>query len=1012
MRQSETITIRTSAPIAQRVRHLLTAGFVTVCLLACAGASAAPAHAENAADSAPGKTVTVAYYEDGDYMLKSDDGTYSGYNIDYLNEIARYADWSYEYVDFDTWEQAYDAIASGSVDILPSVYHSDRRDADMLFSKTPVCSIYTAISVRPDDERFAYDDYEAFQGMKVGVIEGGLDAIAFDAYCKENGLTVEVVPYGETPLLTDALDRGELDAIAITYLGVNTQYKTVAQFSPEPLYIAVAADEADLKAAIDEATDRLLIRNPDYFTELYETYFSMNTKQDPVFTRDEYDYIESAPTLTVVYDSFRTPLAYTDPATGEYAGVTAMLFADIARITGLRFTYVPVENHDEAIALVESGEADIVYAVDQSVELSSSSSIRTTGPYLKDPMAKIVGSNPTGNRVALPEGFSLAAEIAEDSQGHESTYYKTPKQCFDAILDGKADMAYADIHVADYLLSEPQYDSLSLLALTDYTNNMSIGVSPAADPLLVSILDRCVQFTSEATMTRWITETALVSHPTSPTDIIRQYPLQIIGSLALLFLAATGIFVYIYRSKARNAERIARLVYTDPLTGGWNLNRFQIEASRVLESDTAHAHAMLFFDISRFKNFNAAFGYAEGDRLLVAMGTLLERFVGVHELVARVSADQFVALLSWTNMDDFERRFERLDEELNELDILKRHRYRVLVFGGIATLETESEARKDPISELIDCARYARESIGEASRSTVARYSSNMKERDIEQRTLQGEAVAALANGEFVAYYQPKVAVGTGKIVSLEALVRWVVPGTGIRNPIEFIELFERNGFVVEVDFCVFRQACAYIKERIDAGLPIVPIACNFSRLHLLDDRFPSKLKRIVDEYGVPVDLLELELTESIVMEDLARAESMCRRLKELGFQIAIDDFGSGYSSLGALQHLPIDVLKIDRSLLVNSENGQRSKIIFEGIIEMSNRLDVSVIVEGVETSRQESMLEAYGANLIIQGYLYSKPVARAESEAQLDAGALSPNGADRPGDPSGAPAVADGRRR
>lgn len=266
-----------------------------------------------------------------------------------------------------------------------------------------------------------------------------------------------------------------------------------------------------------------------------------------------------------------------------------------------------------------------------------------------------------------------------------------------------------------------------------------------------------------------------------------------------------------------------------------------------------------------------------------------------------------------------------------------------------------------------------------------------MKERDIEQRTLQGEAVAALANGEFVAYYQPKVAIGTGEIVSLEALVRWVVPDRGIRNPVEFIDLFERNGFVVEVDLCVFRQACAYIKERIDAGLPIVPIACNFSRLHLLDDRFPSTLKRIVGEYDVPIDLLELELTESIVMEDLARAESMCRALKDLGFRITIDDFGSGYSSLGALQHLPIDVLKIDRSLLVNSESGQRSKIIFEGIIEMSNRLDVSVIVEGVETIRQETMLRSYGSHLVIQGYLYSRPVTRAASEAQLDAGALLP---------------------
>ncbi|WP_417143762.1 EAL domain-containing protein [Raoultibacter massiliensis] len=958
------------------------------------GACATPALAEeqNAAGSQAERTVTVAYYEDGDYMKRDANGTYSGFNVDYLDQITAYTDWAYRFVEYATWEEAYAAVASGEVDILPSVYHSEERERDFLFSKASVCSIYTTISTRTDDSRFAYDDFDAFQGMKAGVIEGGLDAEAFAAYCEKHGLTVETIPYGETTNLIDDLRNGTLDAIAITYLGGNTEFKTVAQFSPEPLYITVAKNKPELKEDIDGAIDSLSIRNPDFFTDLCKTYFSINTNQDPVFTREEYDYMESAPTLRVVYDSFRTPLSYTDPATGEFAGVAALLFEDITRITGLQFEFIPTNDHAGGISMVEAGEADIVYAVDHSIELSPDGLIRATGSYLRDPMAQVVGSNPTGSRVALPEGFSLAAVMAEDAKGNEVAYYDTPKDCFDAILDGKADIAYADIHVADYLLSEPQYESLSLLALTDYTNNMAIGVSSSADPLLASILDRCVQFTSDSTITRWITETALASHPATVTDILRQYPLQIVGGLIALLLCVIAVFAYIYRSKVRNAARITHLVYTDALTEGWNLNRFQVEAAKAINEDATRDHAMLFFDISRFKSFNAAFGYAEGDRLLLALSKLLDSFCRDKECHARISADQFVALLRWNGMEDFRQRFSQFDDNLNDLDILKKRSYRVLLFGGVALLEAGTKGADDSISDLIDQARYARESIGDSSHSITACYTDSMRENDIAQRALQIEAVEALANGEFVAYYQPKVAIETGEIVGLEALVRWIAPKRGMRSPADFVSLFERNGFITEIDFEMFDQACAFIRARIDENRTIVPIACNFSRLHLLDNRFPNTLKTIVDAHRVPVDMLELELTESIVMEDLSRAEAMCQRLSDLGFRIAIDDFGSGYSSLGALQNLPVDILKIDQSfLLSSSSNGSRSKTILEGIIDIAERLGTEIVVEGIETLEHAQVIEAMDPRSIAQGYLYSRPVPQSTVSKLLDHGSIEP---------------------
>ncbi|MFR1639244.1 MAG: EAL domain-containing protein [Eggerthellaceae bacterium] len=256
---------------------------------------------------------------------------------------------------------------------------------------------------------------------------------------------------------------------------------------------------------------------------------------------------------------------------------------------------------------------------------------------------------------------------------------------------------------------------------------------------------------------------------------------------------------------------------------------------------------------------------------------------------------------------------------------------------------------------------------------------------------MQGAAVNALANGEFVPYYQPKVALGTGEIVGFEALARWQVSEGEVIGPAGFVEPLESNGFMPEVDFCILRQACAFLRDRIAAGLPVVPMACNFSRLNLLDDAFVSTLLSTVLEYGVPCELLELELTESIAMEDLLRVAAVAEGFKKNGFSLAIDDFGSGYSSLGMLQALPVDVLKIDRSLLVSSQGDSRSRIILESVVTMADRLGVSVVVEGVETLEQAALLQALDPRIVVQGYLCSPAVPRAEAAALLDGEGCSP---------------------
>ncbi len=455
--------------------------------------------------------------------------------------------------------------------------------------------------------------------------------------------------------------------------------------------------------------------------------------------------------------------------------------------------------------------------------------------------------------------------------------------------------------------------------------------------------------------------------------------------LAGLALGA-GVALHGRRSAAREASRLAG---TDPLTGGWNLRRFQTEVEKTLEKAQGGDVAVMVVDISRFKNFNDAFGYAEGDRLILELDQLSKSYEGEGEFHAHIGADQFVALLRWRGLEDFAARFARLDTDVNGLEMLKSRNCRILCYGGVAVFDGPSGCGRHSAIELIDRARYARECVRESPRSTFALYAQSIKDSDIARRALQGAAVNALANGEFVPYYQPKVALGTGEIVGFEALARWQVSEGEVIGPAGFVEPLESNGFMPEVDFCILRQACAFLRDRIAAGLPVVPMACNFSRLNLLDDAFVSTLLSTVLEYGVPCELLELELTESIAMEDLLRVAAVAEGFKKNGFSLAIDDFGSGYSSLGMLQALPVDVLKIDRSLLVSSQGDSRSRIILESVVTMADRLGVSVVVEGVETLEQAALLQALDPRIVVQGYLCSPAVPRAEAAALLDGGRL-----------------------
>lgn len=258
-----------------------------------------------------------------------------------------------------------------------------------------------------------------------------------------------------------------------------------------------------------------------------------------------------------------------------------------------------------------------------------------------------------------------------------------------------------------------------------------------------------------------------------------------------------------------------------------------------------------------------------------------------------------------------------------------------------------------------------------------------MHDQMIRKVEIENNMESALLNNEFTFYLQPKYAPNGQVMLGAEALVRWLEPSGNLIMPGEFIPIFEQNGFILKMDEYIFESVCKFLYQRIIENLPNVPISINISRLHLYQDDFIECYSKIKNKYSLPDKLVELEITENILLDNIEKIRNIIIELQNNGFTCSIDDFGSGYSSLNSLKDLPFEVIKLDRLFLINSYDIQRSQEIIKAIVEMAKTINIKTVAEGVETPSQLEFLKMIDCDMI-QGYIFSKPRPIKEFEQLL----------------------------
>lgn len=452
------------------------------------------------------------------------------------------------------------------------------------------------------------------------------------------------------------------------------------------------------------------------------------------------------------------------------------------------------------------------------------------------------------------------------------------------------------------------------------------------------------------------------------------------GDLIVLatFILVCGIvfslvfwFVKSTRKQLLYQREIENLAFYDTLTGTYTVVKFKAEAEKILEHADGWQFAMVKFDINNFKLINDIYGFAVGDEVLknIASSIKINLIGRVGSVFARISNDDFVVLSSF---DDDEELIASADHFIALADaacMVTIPNYKIDFSIGICKW-----TEQDTPTIMLEKATMAQKIVKRSKGSGLLFYDDEMRDDAIRNKEIENTMRGALAGGEFVVYIQPKYSLCSGAVEGAEALVRWNHPNNGIIPPMEFIPLFERNGFIIQIDLFVFEEVVKLQRRNMDLGRRIVPISVNQSSVLLNLPDYAARVDRIVKKYNVPHKYIELELTETLFHNSMVYLNTLVNRLKQLGFGISIDDFGSGYSSLNMLKDIKADVIKLDRGFLRAHEDSERGAIVLTNIVRLAHELDIMVVAEGVETEFQADLLRKAECCLA-QGFLYAKPM-------------------------------------
>ena len=517
---------------------------------------------------------------------------------------------------------------------------------------------------------------------------------------------------------------------------------------------------------------------------------------------------------------------------------------------------------------------------------------------------------------------------------------------------------------------QQQFSALNTLWHRVKSNIYAVRQNPANSPLLLQSSEVHFEIANNTVF-------AADNYTTSKSHQLTLLSALMLAGIIIMWIALFMVYLRKLYSLESSNKTLYDITTKDPLTGAYNFETFKKKAQKLL-TQTTKKYSLSYVDFADFKYINDVFGYKYGDEILINYAATISNELRTGEVLGRVSADNFVILRYYNEKNDIMVRQQQVDIKITEFMHDMYGGQAVSVQCGICYLEDLAEDLQ--IEGILDRANYARKTV----KTGLNRKYESIRKQLRYEKSIENRMLKSLENEEFLVYFQPKVDLQTGLATQAEALVRWQTDEGLIIPPDKFIPIFEKKYLISSLDQYVFKKVCAFIRRRLDAGLPVNTISVNVSRLQFYNSDFVKTYEDIKNKFRIPDHLLEIEITESIAFDNVTFLEKTVSELKSKGFLISIDDFGTGFSSLSLLKNIPIDVLKIDQSFFRESIHKEKDNIVIKGIIDLVNKLSIRTVAEGIETAEQVAFLKSVNCNMI-QGYFFYRPLPEDKFEAILN---------------------------
>ncbi len=468
-----------------------------------------------------------------------------------------------------------------------------------------------------------------------------------------------------------------------------------------------------------------------------------------------------------------------------------------------------------------------------------------------------------------------------------------------------------------------------------------------------------------------------------PHDVLMLHINTLLGGLSVFILAVIVLLLallrYVESLYRQNEAAVFQVAFADDITENGNKAKFLLDAGEIYEKNRKNLYAMIAVGISNFAEVKKLLGEKISYKILKDLYMIIKRNLSQGSLCARNTESDYLVFYKYEKQDFIVQYFinkvlaetEKYNEEvIPELSVNAKILIKLSLTFGVYIPEDKNIS---PV-QMCEKAEVAKNSIGSDSSSEYRFYDDGIRAGIFQAKAIEDEMFKALEENRFKMYLQPKIDMFTSEIVGAEALVRWTHQTRGIIPPMEFLPYFEKNGFVINMDKCIWKQACEIIDIRKRSGEKVFPVSVNISELHINNEAFADELLSLCGQYGVEPCFIELEFTEKAFLNNKDKFRAVMQILKAEGFRTALDDFGTGCSSLNILREVPLDVLKLDHNFITELMADEKGLNIIKSITEMAEQLGIETVAEGVETQEQAEFLKQAGCRYA-QGFLYGRPL-------------------------------------